>query len=506
MVTPVKKNTIANLIGSNWPNLLGLVLLPVYIHFLGIEAYGVVGFFWSLQGVFGLLDAGMSATLNREFARYSAQDGRGQDRRDLLRTLEALYWPLSLMGGILLLLLAPTISGHWINPEGLSRTAIENSFYLMGLAIALQMPSSLYQGGLMGLQRQVLLNSVLVVLATFRGLGAALILWKVSPTVEAFFAWHVVVSGVQVITMRLLLWGGLPETGKGPAFRRDLLGEVWRYAAYISGNSIVGVVLTQADKLILIRILSLEHFGYYMLAWSVAASLWAIILPINTALFPQFVQLFERREEFDIVNLFHHASQVISVAIIPIGMLLILFSREILLLWTRNPVIADNAHLLVSLLVLGVTLNGMCSVPSYMSAAFGWPQLVMYVNIGQAIVLFPAIVFAASRYGAVGAAVIWVIMNSTYMFAMMPILFRRYLRNEKWKWYLLDVGRPLTGAVAAGIVMLRLLPHQLSPCVTATYLLSTLALMTAISILLAPTVRTWIGKVVLGLWRHHGSY
>jgi hypothetical protein len=96
-------------------------------------------------------------------------------------------------------------------------------------------------------------------------------------------------------------------------------------------------------------------------------------------------------------------------------------------------------------------------------------------------------------------------MNSTYMFAMMPILFRRYLSKEKWKWYLLDVGRPLTGAVAAGIIMLRLLPHQLSPFVTATYLLSTLALMTAISILLAPTVRTWIGKVVLGLWRQHGS-
>jgi O-antigen/teichoic acid export membrane protein len=55
-------------------------------------------------------------------------------------------------------------------------------------------------------------------------------------------------------------------------------------------------VLTQADKLILIRILSLEHFGYYMLAWSVASSLWAIICR-STPLFPQFVQLFERREE-----------------------------------------------------------------------------------------------------------------------------------------------------------------------------------------------------------------
>jgi O-antigen/teichoic acid export membrane protein len=497
MVTPVKKNTIANLIGANWPNLLGLVLLPAYIHFLGIEAYGVVGFFWSLQGIFGLLDAGMSATLNREFARYSAQDGRGQDKHDLLRTLEALYWPLSLMGGILLLLLAPAISGHWINPQGLSRTAIENSFYLMGVAIALQMPSSLYQGGLMGLQRQVLLNSVLVVLATFRGLGAVLILWKMSPTLEAFFAWHVVVSGVQVLTMRMLLRGGLPETGIRPVFRRDLLGEVWRYAAYISGNSVVGVILTLADKLILIRILSLEHFGYYMLAWSVAASLWAIILPINTALFPQFVQLFEKREADNINSLFHHASQVMAVAIIPLGILLILFSRQILLLWTRNPVIADNAHLLVSLLVLGVTLNGMCSVPSYMSVAFGWPQLVMYVNMGQAIVLVPAIVYATSRYGAIGAATIWVIMHSTYLFVMLPILFHRYLQTEKWKWFLLDLGRPFVGVAVAGILALWLLPAHSSPVGTVFYLGISFAFMISVSILLAPTVMFWIKNTIL---------
>ena len=499
MVTQVKKNTIANLIGSNWPNLLGLLLLPAYLHFLGIEAYGLVGFFWSLQGVFGLLDAGMSASLNREFARYSAQDGRGQEKRDLLRTLEVLYWPLSVAGGILLLLLAPAISGHWINPRGLPRESVQNCFYLMGLSIALQMPSSLYQGGLIGLQRQVLLNAALVVLATLRGLGAVLILWKVSPTVEAFFLWHLAVSGIQVISMRLLLWGSLPGTGKSPVFRKDLLKEVWSYAAYISGNSVAGVFLTQADKLILVRLLSLETFGYYMLAWIVASSLWAIILPINTALFPKFVQLFERRQEHDIVNLFHHASQVMAVAIIPIGMFLMLFSNQILLLWTRNPAIAENAHLLVSLLVLGVTLNGMCSVPGNISAAFGWPQLVMHVNIGQAVVLFPAILFATSRYGAIGAATIYVIMNSTYMFVMVPILFRRYLRKEKWKWYLVDVGKPLAGAAAAGIVMLWLLPPHLSPMSTAIYLASSYTLMAGISILLAPTIIAWIGKVVFRL-------
>ena len=39
---------------------MGLVFVPVYIKYLGIESYGLIGFFASLQAWFALLDMGMT--------------------------------------------------------------------------------------------------------------------------------------------------------------------------------------------------------------------------------------------------------------------------------------------------------------------------------------------------------------------------------------------------------------------------------------------------------------
>jgi Membrane protein involved in the export of O-antigen and teichoic acid len=497
MVTLLKRNTIASLIGSNWPSLLGIVFVPIYIKFMGIESYGLVGLFATVTSLFSLIDMGMSTTLNREMARLSTHEGEDRGQRDLVRTLEWIYWGLSLLAGIIMVVAAPSIAQRWVNPKSLSPETVKQALRLMGFIIALQLPSSFYQGGLMGMQRQVLMNTALVVLATVRGLGVVLILWRVSATIEAFFLWQAVVSGAQVCIMMFLLWRYLPRFPGRPRFKRSLLSGVWRYSAYVSGSSIVGVLLAQMDKIILVKILPLELFGYYILAWTIASALWSIIVPINTALFPQFVQLHERRDEQNLVNLFHHASQVMSVAVIPIGILLILFSKEILFLWTRNPLLAQNTHMIVSLLVFGVMLNGMSSVPGYASSAFGWPQLGMYVNIGQAIFLIPAMLLTVPRFGAEGAAAICVVLNATYMFVMVPIMFRRYLRAEKWKWYLNDVGCPFAGVVVTGVILLMLFPGGLSLPAISLYLGGTLLLLILISIALAPIVRSWLVNVLL---------
>lgn len=42
----LKKNTIANYIGQGYTILIAIVFLPLYLHYLSADAYGLVGFFW----------------------------------------------------------------------------------------------------------------------------------------------------------------------------------------------------------------------------------------------------------------------------------------------------------------------------------------------------------------------------------------------------------------------------------------------------------------------------
>ncbi|HMD01147.1 MAG TPA: polysaccharide biosynthesis protein, partial [Ferruginibacter sp.] len=58
----IKIDIVANLVGKIWSALIAILFIPLYIKFLGIEAYGLVGFYVTLLGAITLLDLGLSAT------------------------------------------------------------------------------------------------------------------------------------------------------------------------------------------------------------------------------------------------------------------------------------------------------------------------------------------------------------------------------------------------------------------------------------------------------------
>ena len=162
----LKRNMIANFAGSIWQALMGLVFIPLYIKFIGIESWGLIGIFATLQVIFGLFDMGLSSTLNREMARLSVLPTKRQEMCNLVRTLEVIYWSIAVFAGISVVILSPIITYHWIHPGLLSHKTIEQALLIMGFVIALQLPRGFYSGGLLGLQRHVLLNGINVIIST----------------------------------------------------------------------------------------------------------------------------------------------------------------------------------------------------------------------------------------------------------------------------------------------------------------------------------------------------
>ena len=237
---------------------MALLFIPLYIKFLGIEAYGLIGLFMTMQALFMLLDMGLGATVNREMARLSVLPDKAQEMRDLVRSLEVIYWCIAVLIGMAVMALSPFIAGYWVRPKQLSPEVIQQAILIMGLAIAFQWPVSFYSGGLMGLQRQVLLNIVNTVVAAIRWCGAVLVLWLVSPTIYAFFLWQILVSLLHVFLTSLFLWRSLPVTGKRSAFQGKIIFGIWRFAAGMSGITVLATLLTQTDKIILSKMLRLN--------------------------------------------------------------------------------------------------------------------------------------------------------------------------------------------------------------------------------------------------------
>jgi O-antigen/teichoic acid export membrane protein len=274
---------------------------------------------------------------------------------------------------------------------------------------------------------------------------------------------------------------------------------LWRFALTVSANAIVGISLTQLDKLILSKLLALDQFGYYMLAALVASFLWSIILPINTALFPRFVQLYEQRDDAGLAAFYHRACQLMAVALFPVAMILMLFPHELLLLWTRDEGIARNASLLVTLLAFGTLVNGVTSVAGYLQSATGWPGLVLHTNAALAVVLVPALLVAVPRFGPAGAAAVWIAINCVYLLVTVPIMHRRLLRGELARWYGADLLLPAVAVGAIAVPMRILMPVDWSSFAQLAFIACAWIIGVLAVLLVAPEIRRTLCGFALGL-------
>lgn len=462
--------------GKGWGALLTLAFTPLYIQFLGMDAYGLVGFFNSLFILSTILDLGLSGTLNREMARLSVQEEQAAVKRDFLRTIEVLYWAIASVLGIALIVLSSLIASTWFKTDVLTFSTLKNSLVLMSLTLSVQLPFLLYSGGLMGLQRQVLLNGVVIAMATLRSGGAVLVLWLVSPTIEVFFGWQLLISFLQTAITGKFLWGSLQKAERRPRFDKLFLKRIWRFALGLSGISILGLILMQLDKVILSKLLSLEMFGYYCLASMVANCLYIFSVPISSTYLPRFSQLVALSEERSLIDLYHKSCKQMSGIILPVAIVVALFSKEILLQWTGNLAMAKESCQLVSLLIFGTALNGLMQLPSTLQIAYGHTKYIFYQNVGALIVLGPFIIWATSYYGVMGAAYAWAILNLGYVIFGISIMHTKIAQGEKMRWYLEDIGVPLVGAL-----MIPLLARLLLPKIDTFFLMA--AVLIAITIL-----------------------
>ena len=151
---------------------------------------------------------------------------------------------------------------------------------------------SLYIGGIFGLQRHVLGNVINIILAVLRFGGVVLALALFSPTLNTFFVFQFCVASIGAICTGIILWGLLPHTGIPSHFQISQLKSVWRFAAGMSINSILGLILFQLDKIILIKILPLKMFGYYAVASTAAVAVTYLCGPLFTTFLPRYTQLY----------------------------------------------------------------------------------------------------------------------------------------------------------------------------------------------------------------------
>jgi hypothetical protein len=182
--------------------------------------------------------------------------------------------------------------------------------------------------------------------------------------------------------------------------------------------------------------------------------------------------------------------------VLPAASILALFSQQVLRLWVRDPAIAQNSHILLSLLVIGSTLNALMTLPFMIQLAYGWTKLSFLKNVIAVFVLIPLMIWFTGLYGAVGAACVWIILNAGYFLIEIPIMHRRLLKCDMWNWYFHDVGIPLLIILSIAFCSRIVMPHIESSYFSLVWILVTGLLALFFSTLTVPFTREWVKRSI----------
>ena len=458
----LKRNLVANYIGQIWSALMSIAFIPLYIKYLGIESYGLIGLFGMLLTWLGLLDLGMTPTLSREMARYTGGVHTAGSIRNLLRSIECLALLIALIIGLGVWLSSDWLASDWLRTDKLSPKLVAESFSIMGIVSALRFIENVYRSAIIGLQKHIVNNFISIIMSTLRGLGSIGVLIWISKSIRVFFLWQGIISLITLFILGIATYLYLPKTTMRTRFSFESLKGVGSFAGGIIGISLLSLLLTQIDKILLSRLLNLTDYGYYTLASISAGASFLIIGPISQVWAPKLSELHAVNDKLKLTEKYHQGAQLISVFMGSLSIMFLFFGESILFIWTRNAELASKTSIVFRILSVGNLLNGFNTMPYLLQLAYGWTSLVTKINLFAAFLIIPILIIVTPKFGAIGAALAWLFLNAGYVFIGVHFMFRKILTDQKWIWFRDDLLLPILSAGITAFVLSNVMPKNLT--------------------------------------------
>lgn len=497
----LKKNIISSYISQTYVTVIGIVMVPLYVKYMGAEAYGLVGFFAMLQAWFQLLDMGLTPTMSRETARYKGGAANALSLRRLLRALEGIFIGVASVGAAGIIASAGVIASDWLKVQYLPQDEVRYSIMIMAVIIALRLICGLYRGAINGFERLVWLSGFNISIATTRFVLVIPLFIFVGTSPIQFFTYQLAIAVIEVMVLIIQTYRLLPkiDSGQHLPWQWQPLKGVLKFSLSMAFASSMWVLVTQTDKLILSNLLLLSDYGYFILAVLVAGGILLISTPISAAILPRMTKLNAEGDEDGLICLYRKATQLVGIIAVPVTLVLAFFSEQVLWAWTGNAVIANKAAPVLTLYAIGNGLLALAAFPYYLQFAKGDLKLHIIGNALFVVIFIPLLFWATKNYGMVGAGYAWIFANLLPFIAWLPIVHRRFVKGLHTKWLLIDVLPIALLSTLLAFGLQRLMEWPTSRVMVALGLVMTGVMLCIVAVFSSSWARETIAKKWYGL-------
>lgn len=443
--------------------LVGLTFVAAKYVFAGLgpDALGLIYFSQIINGlIVAAVSAGIGATLVREIAASS----RDRDRvRRLVRSGAAFAWTAYAAFAILLVAAAPWIIDRWIDLEHLERSTAIRTMRILGASTLLTIPLTFYGSVFRGLQTMGPPNAVDVGGLLVQHLGTAW-LAHTGHGIEMVAWWIAATYACRVAAIAALAAGTFSWRGLVPAFDASPFRHAKRAASYMLAISLLRIVNTQTDKVIISSVLPIADTGLYGLVYGAVSRGGILCAAVMQAALPVLSEQAAGDRRAELVRYAHRLQSLICYGLVPFYALVALGIRILM----TSVVGVDTAHVMIvpaQLLALGFYLNSSMNVPYFVAIADNHAELIMRLALLQLCVTLPVTGVLTWQLGFVGAGIAWVWHQMFAHIYFIPKVCRTSLDTPVARWYG-TVAEPLALAAAsygiAGVILHVFALHSLA--------------------------------------------
>lgn len=448
----VRKNTTANYLGQAYSIGIGIIVLPLYLRYLGAEAYGLVGLFTLIQSWMSLLDMGMSPTLGREVARLKGNAAEQARLKTVVNSLELIFVTIAITIAISLVCSSQWIATSWLKVNTLPLETVTQAIVLIAIVVAIRWVASLHKSAINAYEAQVWMNVFEVTINTLRFPLILLVIANHPGEIMIFFWCQLAVSLIEFAGVKWKSHSLLPQGVKGRRFSPTEIKRILPFALGIGYTGAIWVFLTQYDKLLLSNVLTLENYGYFALMATVTSGIMMLSGPISKAILPRMTALLAEGKLVEMIALYRKGTRGVVMSVTPIVLIIVCWPYEIIFAWSGSREAALWSADILPIFVAGSYLVTIIGFQHALQYAYGQLKYNVYYNTFVFFISLPLITYAAYQYGVIGVAWVWLGFRVFSFIVWLPFVHLKFAPGLHKVWLVNDVAKPLLTPLSLVVV------------------------------------------------------
>ena len=417
----LRHNVLWNLAGAGLPLLAGAALIPYLVREAGIEVFGILTLVWALIGYFSLFDLGLGRALTQQAAQKLAA-GRDGEVPSLVKSGLMMAALMGAIGGVLLAVFAEPLAVSVLKVSEALRTDVFHALLIAAVCVPVTTVTVGLRGVLEAYEdfRDVNLLRMVLGLANF-GLPALSVYWfgpSLVPMVASLMVARLVFAIAHWMLVRRRLGGGL---GRVMLQRADIVG-LLSFGVWMTVSNIVSPLMVTADRFVISAVLGAAVVAYYTVPSEVLARV--LILPgaLTGALVPRLASLLT--DDVEAAHRLYRRCVVLTAGVLlPLCAVIALGAHWGLSLWLGAD-FAERSAPVVSILAIGLFLNGVAFVPFAAVQAAGFARMTAQLHLAEAVIYFPVLWFALGHFGLAGAAAAWTLRVGVDLVLLIGVVHR----------------------------------------------------------------------------------